>query len=76
MPKASKFTNKQKMEIALELIAGERSMSEICRSYSFSASYANRLRYQGPRCGASAPGDRSVAGAFRQPCGQSVGKAR
>jgi transposase-like protein len=33
MGRASKFTDEQKMEIALELISGKMSHSEVCRKW-------------------------------------------
>ena len=44
MPKAIKFTNEQKFEIALELLNGKLSHAEICRKYGISSTYAYKLR--------------------------------
>ena len=40
----SKFTDEQKYEIALELVAGKLSHAEICRKYGISATYAYKLK--------------------------------
>jgi transposase-like protein len=39
-----KFTDDQKFEIALELISGKLSHSEVCRKYDISATYAYKLK--------------------------------
>jgi len=44
MPKASKFTDEQKFEIALDLIGGKLSHAEICRKYDISSTYAYKLK--------------------------------
>lgn len=44
MSKASKFTEEQKLEIALELMAGKLSLAEICRKHGISSAYAYRLK--------------------------------
>ena len=44
MPKVSKFTDEQKMEIALELLAGKMSHAEICRKWDISSTYAYKLK--------------------------------
>ena len=44
MPKVSKFTDEQKMEIALELLAGKISHAEICRKWDISSTYAYKLK--------------------------------
>jgi transposase-like protein len=44
MPKISKFTDEQKMEIALELLAGKISHAEICRKWDISSTYAYKLK--------------------------------
>lgn len=41
---ASKFTDEQKMEIALELISGKMSHSEVCRKWDIGSSYAYKLK--------------------------------
>ena len=42
-----KFTDEQKFEIALDLISGNLSHSEICRKYDISATYAYKLKDRG-----------------------------
>ncbi|MHC4498819.1 MAG: transposase [Planctomycetota bacterium] len=37
MARASKFTDEQKLEIALELLAGKLSHAEICRTWDISS---------------------------------------
>lgn len=44
MPKVSKFTKEQKLEIALELISGKLSHNEVCRKHGISSTYAYRLK--------------------------------
>ena len=44
MPKVTKFTDEQKMEIALELLAGKISHAEICRKWDISSTYAYKLK--------------------------------
>ncbi len=44
MAKASKFTDEQKFQIALELVAGKVPVSEICRKFEISMTYAYKLR--------------------------------
>ena len=44
MARASKFTDEQKLEIALELLAGKLSHSEVCRKYDISSTYAYKLK--------------------------------
>ncbi len=44
MPKVSKFTNEQKLEIVLDLIAGKLSQAEVCRKHQISSTYAYKLR--------------------------------
>ena len=44
MPKASKFSDEQKVEIALELLGGKLSHAEICRKYDISPTYAYKLK--------------------------------
>ena len=39
-----KFTEDQKFEIALDLISGKLSHSEVCRKYDISATYAYKLK--------------------------------
>ena len=44
MPKASKFTDEQKFEIAMDLIGGKLSHAEICHKYDISSTYAYKLK--------------------------------
>jgi len=44
MAKGLKFSDEQKLQIALELIGGKMGVSEICRKYEISATYAYKLR--------------------------------
>ena len=44
MVKASKFTDEQKYEIALELLAGKLSHAEICRKWDISSTYAYKIK--------------------------------
>jgi len=44
MGKASKFTDEQKFEIALELLAGKLSHAEVCRKWDISSTYAYKLK--------------------------------
>jgi transposase-like protein len=44
MGRASKFTDEQKLEIALELLAGKMSSAEICRKWDISSTYAYKLK--------------------------------
>ena len=44
MAPESKFTDEQKYEIALELVAGKLSHAEICRKYGISSTYAYKLK--------------------------------
>ena len=44
MGRASKFTDEQKLEIALELLSGKVSQSEVCRKYDISTTYAYKLK--------------------------------
>ncbi len=39
-----KFTDAQKFEIALEMIAGKATQAEICRKWGISSTYAYRLK--------------------------------
>jgi transposase-like protein len=40
----SKFTDEQKYEIALDLVSGKLSHSEICRKWDISPTYAYKLK--------------------------------
>ena len=44
MPKASKFTDEQKLQIALEMLASKVSHAEVCRKYDISSAYAYKLK--------------------------------
>ena len=44
MARAAKFTDEQKFQIALELIAGKLSHAEISRKYDISSTYAYKLK--------------------------------
>ena len=44
MSKVSKFTDEQKLEIALELLAGKLPHAEICRKHDISSTYAYKLK--------------------------------
>ena len=44
MAKASKFTDEQKLEIALELLSGKVSHAEVCRKWDISSTYAYKLK--------------------------------
>jgi transposase-like protein len=57
----SKFTDEQKLAIALDLIAGKLSQAEVCRTYDISAAYAYKLK------------DRALD-ILRQGVGRPVGK--
>jgi transposase-like protein len=44
MAKVSKFTEEQKFQLALDLLAGKLSHAEICRQYDISSTYAYKLK--------------------------------
>jgi len=44
MARASKFTDEQKYEIALELLSGKLSHAEVCRKWDISSTYAYKLK--------------------------------
>jgi len=44
MPRVSKFTDEQKLQIALDLLAGKLSHAEVCRKYDISSTYAYKLK--------------------------------
>ncbi len=44
MSRVSKFTDEQKLQIALDLLAGKHSHAEICRKYDISSTYAYKLK--------------------------------
>ena len=44
MTKAAKFTDEQKFQVALDLLAGKLSHAEVCRKYDISSTYAYKLK--------------------------------
>jgi len=44
MDRASKFTDEQKFEIALDLLASKMSHAEVCRKWDISSTYAYKLK--------------------------------
>ena len=44
MGRTSKFTDEQKLEIALELLAAKVSHAEICRKWDISSTYAYNIK--------------------------------
>ncbi len=44
MGRPSKYTDEQKMEIAMDLISGKMSHAEICRKWDISSTYAYKLK--------------------------------
>ncbi len=44
MARKSRFTDQQKMEIALELLSGRVSAAETCRKWDISSTYAYKLK--------------------------------
>lgn len=44
MGRASKFTDEQKMEIVLDMLSGEMSVSEVCRKWDVASTYAYKLK--------------------------------
>jgi len=44
MARASKFTDEQRMEIALEMLSGKMSVSEVCRKWEIGSTYAYKLK--------------------------------
>jgi transposase-like protein len=44
MARVSKFTDEQKLEIALELLSGKMSYAEVCRKWDISSAYAYKLK--------------------------------
>lgn len=44
MARVSKFTDEQKLEIALELLSGKVSHAQICRKWDISSTYAYKLK--------------------------------
>jgi len=62
MPRTSKYTDEQKLEIAMDLISGKLSHAEICRKWDISSTYAYKLK------------DRALD-LLREGIGHPVGKA-
>ena len=46
MGRQSKFTDEQKLAVALDLLSGKQSHAEVCRKYGISSTYAYKLRYR------------------------------
>ncbi len=44
MSRPSRFTDEQKMEIAVDLISGKLSHAEVCRKWDISSTYAYKLK--------------------------------
>jgi transposase-like protein len=44
MARVSKFTDEQKLEIALEMLKGKMSVAEICRKWDIGNTYAYKLK--------------------------------
>jgi transposase-like protein len=44
MARASKFTDEQGMEIALDTLSGKMSVSEVCRKWDIGTTYAYKLK--------------------------------
>lgn len=44
MSRVSKFTDEQKLQVALDLLSGKLSQAEICRKYDISSTYAYKLK--------------------------------
>ncbi len=44
MARVSKFTDEQKLQIALDLLSGKMSHAEVCRNYDISTAYAYKLK--------------------------------
>jgi transposase-like protein len=44
LPKQSKLTKEQKVQIAIDLLAGKLSNAEICRKYGISTTYMYKIR--------------------------------
>jgi len=61
MARASKFTDEQRFEIALDMLSGKMSVSEVCRKWDIGSTYAYKLK------------DRAVE-LLRAGIGKSVGR--
>jgi len=44
MSRASKFTDEQRLEIALDMLSGKMSVSEVCRKWDIGSTYAYKLK--------------------------------
>jgi len=44
MARASKFTDEQRFEIALDMLSGKMSVSEVCRKWDIGSTYAYKLK--------------------------------
>jgi transposase-like protein len=44
MAKASKFTDEQRLEIALDMLSGKMSVAEVCRKWDIGNTYAYKLK--------------------------------
>ncbi len=44
MARASKFTDEQRLEIALDMLSGKMSVSEVCRKWDIGSTYAYQLK--------------------------------
>ena len=44
MPREGKFSDEQKLEMAVDLLAGKLTHAEICRKYGISSTYAYKLK--------------------------------
>ncbi len=44
MARASKFTDEQMLEIALDMLSGKMSVSEVCRKWDIGGTYAYKLK--------------------------------
>lgn len=44
MARASKFTDEQRLEIALDMLSGKMSVSEVCRKWQIGTTYAYKLK--------------------------------
>ena len=47
MGRASKFTDEQRFEIALDMLSGKMSVSEVCRKWDIGSTYAYKLKDRG-----------------------------
>ena len=44
MARASKFSDEQRMEIALDMLSGKMSVAEVCRKWDIGNTYAYKLK--------------------------------